>query len=339
MRWKRVAWAGCLAPVIGGGCNIAYYTTHNLINEELVKHNQKSIEHEIRSDARAAWQEVRCEFPRRLFSSEFRDGFLDGYCDYLDRGGNAQPPAVPPLKYTRHKKYFTPEGHALIKDYYLGFQYGVDVAVATGQRQFLTVPVLLPEKDANPPAFNVVPPAPLIEWPAVPKTPGGSDAPVPKTPGGSDAPIKPQPQPAPKPQPSDPPKPGTALPAPRPWNNAATPPKPAAPVDAGGTKFGPVGPPGGDPIVAPNPDLLPRPNPPLPIPVMPTMPPAPTDTGVPVPVPRPDLGVKLPDPPSEVPTLRDDLPTPPVWDDIPVIAPNHTSSLPLPSGMALPPRK
>ncbi len=373
MGWKRVAWAGCLAPALGG-CNIAYYATHNLVNEHLVKHTQARIDHELRGEARAAWREVRCQFPRRAFSPEFRDGFLDGYADYLDRGGNAQPPAVPPVKYTRHAKYYSPEGHALIKDYYLGFKYGVDVAVATGQRQFLTVPVLLPEKDTSPPVFDVQPggvpafpvspgdpAAPPVVIPApgvpVPSGPPPVIVPGPGVPAPSGPPvIIPAPLPAPRPLPGGspnqpsaaaprPPSPAapSPLPTPRPLPPEARVPVPATPD----VKLPPTPPPSprltapvppavskGSPVVPPaDPETLPRPNPPLP--TLPAIPALPESGNAPfeVSAPRPDPAVRLPEPPAEVPTLRDDVPTPPVWDEIPVVKPEHTTPPPLPANL------
>jgi hypothetical protein len=134
----------------------------------MLGHTEDAIQHQIRKDAREAWREVQTQYARRAFTAEFRDGFLDGYIDYLDRGGDAQPPVVPPAKYTRHQKYFTPEGHALLRDYLLGFKYGVDVAVATGQRQYLTVPVLLSEPTG--PANRTLPSAGVATPPVVTRT-------------------------------------------------------------------------------------------------------------------------------------------------------------------------
>ena len=37
------------------------------------------------------------------------------------------------------------EGHARIQDYFCGFKYGSDVAVESGKRDLITVPILLPE--------------------------------------------------------------------------------------------------------------------------------------------------------------------------------------------------
>jgi len=201
MRWKRVLWAGWLAPALGGCHTPGVPGVPELPSGGLVGHTQAAIEHRIRADGREAWKAVRAEYPRRCFTAEFRDGFLDGYTDHLDRGGDGTPPPVPPLRYTRHARYFTPEGHVLLRDYFLGFKYGADVAAATGQRQFLTVPVLVPDGAPVPvPVHEVVappapPPAPVpLPLPLPPPTPQPkSDSPVAPPPAGSSGSKFPEP--------------------------------------------------------------------------------------------------------------------------------------------------
>lgn len=185
MRWKRVLWVGWLAPALGGCHTPGVSGVPELPSGGLVGHTQAAIEHRIRSDAREAWKAVRAEYPRRCFTAEFRDGFLDGYTDHLDRGGDGTPPPTPPLRYTRHPRYFTPEGHVLLRDYFLGFKYGADVAAATGQRQYLTVPVLVPDAGGPPP--ELVAPAPVPTPPVqAPLTP---PRPLPVPPPKSDRPV------------------------------------------------------------------------------------------------------------------------------------------------------
>lgn len=311
MRRMRVVWAVCMAPVFGG-CLTAYQPHRDHLAEHAVAHSERDVTREIRRKARDAWQAVRCEFPRKVFSAEFRDGFIDGYSDYLDRGGDGQPPAAPPIRYTQNKKYYTPEGHALMRDYLLGFQYGTDVAVATGQRQYLTVPVLIP--DSIPPLHRIEQPLPSA----------GSPTP------GSDATVKPIPPP---PAPLPAPKPMTRLAAPRPVGkeppaNAVSAPAPVSDSDL--SKFGRPGsglpkglvpplPEGGAPRVPPLPGIPAIP--PTPVVPMPRSQAEPSPSGV-----IPASGVKLPPPPSAVKDLPDDVPTPPVLldlSDLPVIPVNH----------------
>jgi hypothetical protein len=261
MRWKSVAFAGVISPAVAG-CNLAHLTARNLVNEPHVVWTQHAIEHDLRRQARAAFQEVCGEYPDRAFSDPFRDGFTDGYVDYLDRGGNASMPAVPPSRYTRHPRYYTEEGQCLVKEYFLGFKYGQEVAIATGRRQYLTVPVLLPQPPVVPPVFNVQPAPGTAPMMPPPRPPGGSDAPPI---GGAIPPPAPTP-----PKPAGP-APGV-LPTPRSLPRPA--PRPPA------TKPDPL------PVPPADPDRLPAPAVPLPvagagadlpaIPVIPT-PPAPAD--------------------------------------------------------------
>lgn len=314
MRWKQVGLAGLLAPALGG-CHSYHCGAHHLVPESLAISSEAAITHDLRRDARSAWREVRCQFPRKVFTEEFRDGFLDGYTDYLDRGGDASLPAVPPARYTGNKKYYSPEGHARMKDYFLGFQYGMDVAVATGCRQFLTVPVLVPEK-SPPPGFAVGPVGDSVGVPVV--VPGPNPAPQ--------VVIPTEPMPRPLPGPATGPRP---MPVPIPAPKLGSP-------DPNGSKFGPIGPGGLRPA---NPDeTLPRPNPPLPIPIPipPTAGPAavgPADTKF---DPVPAVSIRLPEPPSEVPSLPPEVPTPPVHDDLLVIPPNHTVPDPIPANHSVP---
>ncbi len=300
MRWKRALWLGCLAPVFGG-CLHVDQSRHDAMAEHGVAQSERDIVREIHKKAREAWVAVRSEFPRKLFTPEFRDGFIEGYTDYLDRGGDAQPPVVPPMRYTQNKKYFTPEGHVLVRDYFLGFKYGADVAVATGQRQYLTVPVLIADKGE------------AIE--ALPFAPGSM--PIPPL-SGSDAPVKPVPAPAPQPLPS--PRPMSRLPLPRKLPNEQPPARVSTVPDLEeGSKFGPP-----PPLKRGVPEIAPVPS----IPGVPSIPAIPVPGGSSSRV-SPIIqasGVKLPEPPSEVLNLDPDLPTPPFVYEIPDLPPlpvNH----------------
>lgn len=217
MRWKPVLLLGPLVPV--SGCNLFQLAAHNLINEPVTRRDERQLDRRLDAESRETFAEVCRQFPARTFTPEFADGFTDGYVDYLQHGGTPSPPAVPPLRY-RRTAYFTPHGHALVKDYMVGFQYGAEVAAATGQRQFLTVPVLLPEQPPDVPLAVTRLPAPpeTSTDPADPTTPAppiGPPAPVPlgnpvpAKPGDGAIPVVPPPNPVPDPlgppPPADPP--------------------------------------------------------------------------------------------------------------------------------------
>lgn len=214
---------GCLTPL--SGCHLATNIARNAYNEPAEIRNEYKVERQLRHEGKAAFKEVKRQYPRHSFSHDFECGFIDGYLDFLDRGGKAEVPAMPPLRY-RQARFFNAEGHARIREYFLGFKYGVDVAVATGCRPFYTVPILTsdptelpplnitvlpPPPDANTPTPKLGSPLPLPQetkpgTPAAP-TPGLGN-PVAPMPGGSSVPIPPGTVPEPKTPPGNPnPKP------------------------------------------------------------------------------------------------------------------------------------
>lgn len=196
MRLRSVLLIGPCLPLVG--CNQFQLAGHNLANETISFGDERKFDHRLESEARCVWQDVCRQYPARTFTPEFADGFTDGYVDYLDVGGTPQPPAIPPLRY-RRSSYLSPHGRSLVNDYLVGFQYGVEVAVATGKREFLTVPVLLgevppsgplnvtrlpapPEASLDPvssPTNGAVPPVGVPIAPAVPVAPAIMGPPTP----------------------------------------------------------------------------------------------------------------------------------------------------------------
>lgn len=258
MGWKSVAWASCLVPVLAGCGSLR----HTVAPEHDRSETRRGIARDQRRDARDAWQAVRTGHTGRAFSDEFRDGFHDGYADYLDRGDGAHPPAVPPDRYAR-EPYTAPDGQSLVRDYYLGFDYGKGVAVASGRRA----------AGAGESSYAGSP-APVIPYLPAPPTPG--PAPLPR-PVNSDSASGMNKFGAPNTaKPADPlprlpglPDAGQSVsPLPKPEVPVIKPFDPPLPGDLG-TKFGPLS-------VPPEPDRLPVPNPPLPIQV-PTPLPVPPD--------------------------------------------------------------
>lgn len=154
MRWRLLLLVGGLTPL--AGCHLAETAVHNSLNEPTQYLDDKHLTKQLRCDAKDAFRELKRRCGHKAFSEDFEEGFVDGYADTLERGGDPIPPAVPPLKY-RRGRFLNPEGHARIHDYFAGFQQGGETAVASGKRQFLTVPVLLtdPPAEAVPPVRQV----------------------------------------------------------------------------------------------------------------------------------------------------------------------------------------
>jgi hypothetical protein len=150
-----------------------------------------------RSWAEQAWEEVRAGSPDAVYSEDFGRGFQDGFAHYLFRGGNGEPPPLPPGHY-RQLRYQTPQGYRAIEDWFAGFRHGADAARRSGYRRWVTGPsslataslVPLPQvPGADEAAATPAPPvegAPPVEalpppTPAAPEAPGGP-APVPPRP-------------------------------------------------------------------------------------------------------------------------------------------------------------
>lgn len=147
MRWTALLVAGFAAAA--AGCQLAHSTAHNLWNEPVEYLDQKKVTKRLRQEGEAALAELR-QTRRRHCTDDFAEGFVDGYADFLEHGGNTAPPAVPPLKY-RRGRFLNPDGHARVHDYFAGFQSGAETAAGTGKRQFLTVPILLADPVVTPP--------------------------------------------------------------------------------------------------------------------------------------------------------------------------------------------
>lgn len=189
MRWRVLLLVGGLAPL--AGCHLAETAVHNAVNEPTTYLDEKHVTHQCRAEGQRVAKELGVKQAR---SEDYEDGFVDGYADALERGGEPLPPAVPPTKY-RRGRFLNADGHARIHDYFAGFQHGAECATASGKRQFLTVPIMLPDKPAEQ--------QPTVQQ--VPKeqcgpTAGGNcpPAPVPApSPNVSSLPASPEPKPTP----------------------------------------------------------------------------------------------------------------------------------------------
>ncbi|AWM40654.1 hypothetical protein GobsT_08190 [Gemmata obscuriglobus] len=98
-----VVWAVCLVPVLTG-CGAL---RHDAAPRSL-------FARDARREARTAWATVRDRHPDRVFSDEFRDGFIDGYAERRAHGPT--PPA--------------PGADVSAREYQLGYRYATETAVA-----------------------------------------------------------------------------------------------------------------------------------------------------------------------------------------------------------------
>jgi hypothetical protein len=128
--------------VLGSGCTLIENGGRNLLHDPIQYHyNADRFVSGFRNKwlANAAWDEFVGANPEYAESPDYQCGFKEGFADYLEYGGNGQPPPLPPRKYWK-VHYQTPQGHQAIEEWYAGFAHGAAVARDTGLRQLVTVP-------------------------------------------------------------------------------------------------------------------------------------------------------------------------------------------------------
>ena len=232
MRWPATLFALGLVPL--AGCHLANMAAHNALNEPIEYFDQQALHARLRGDARKALRDVQDRLGPRALADDYGEGFLDGYVDYLEHGGESLPPAVPPLKY-RRSRFLNQDGHARIHEYFAGFQQGADTACHSGERSFLTVPVLVAEQ--NPEQAPNVKQTPLAD--CAPNngtlaTPKSEPLAKPRTEPGLPVPVRPSdplpakpttdPKPPPVPVPVETPKLPSTPPTPEPGTPKLPPP-------------------------------------------------------------------------------------------------------------------
>jgi hypothetical protein len=165
------------------GCGLAITGTRNFVNEPRTYLDNFCLSHRARSFAKEAWKTHTRSCPEWAESEAYRDGYIDGYAEFLDLGGPSGPPSVAPRSYWT-KRGLTPEGYADMQDYLVGYEAGNRDAIASGQRAFMVVPIAIP---ATPPQVDRVP----IETPKPEKVTPKEVAPAPKKKAPSSVPDKP----------------------------------------------------------------------------------------------------------------------------------------------------
>src|SRR5262249_24203989 len=66
-----------------------------------------------------AWQRTGMMDGLGRSSGDYANGFEDGFAEYLYRGGDGEPPLLPPPHY-RHLRNQSPEGYQAAQDWFAG---------------------------------------------------------------------------------------------------------------------------------------------------------------------------------------------------------------------------
>jgi hypothetical protein len=172
----------------GFGCTLADTAVHNTFLGPCDFWNDHYEDGRNLTLARLAWQRVCCELPDA--APDYRDGFLEGYADYLKYGGNGEPPAVVPARY-RREQLRTGTGWCAASSWIAGFRHGAKAACESGQRLRPPTALACDRMPLNPygpvpiaPTAGAVPtPTPTVASPAIP-----SPSPLPPVPAPIPAP-------------------------------------------------------------------------------------------------------------------------------------------------------
>lgn len=141
--------------------------------------------------AEAAWREFCAAHSDNPHSWHYHDGFREGFVDFLDAGGNGEPPLVPPFRY-RLIWYKNAEGVKAIEDWYAGFRHGAYVASQSGLRELIVVPLSAPVSlTAARVEYSSAPPQHTLPDPKVQPAPPAVPAPMLPTPQTAPAEKKP----------------------------------------------------------------------------------------------------------------------------------------------------
>lgn len=138
-RWRPLLGLLVVAPV--GGCSLLHRAVDNVCYEHALNSNLRT---RSASNRVLAEQAAAAACPAEV-PAAFQAGFIDGYADYLDSGGTTDPP-VAPADY-RFEAALGPDGQQETVGYYQGFADGARAARASGRRENIVVPVLLPPPD------------------------------------------------------------------------------------------------------------------------------------------------------------------------------------------------
>ncbi len=113
-----------------GGCSfpLPMYVLNNLSYEVCRHVDDSKNERSIDKLAAKAWQELICGAnDHEPYSEDYHAGFLEGFSYFVLRGGDCEPPAVPPQSYWK-ESFRTPEGQARVHDWFNGYRHGAQTA-------------------------------------------------------------------------------------------------------------------------------------------------------------------------------------------------------------------
>lgn len=127
---------GCFSARPSAPDSYAHIAARNSVQQSIRLHDDSKFAEHIKKQAEQSLKQC----PESSTSKAFQEGYVEGFVDYVEAGGDGEPPYLPPFRYrtTHHRN---PEGHQLIQDWYAGFRRGAHVARDSGLRELNLVPL------------------------------------------------------------------------------------------------------------------------------------------------------------------------------------------------------
>lgn len=130
---------GCLSSRASAPDSFLYQGLQNSVQSPIRDFDEAVFIKVTRVQAEHYWSEF-CQNSDKSFPKAYHRGFVEGFVDYVEAGGNGEPPYLPPFRY-RLTLFRTPDGVAAIEDWYAGFRHGAAIAKESGLREYSYVPL------------------------------------------------------------------------------------------------------------------------------------------------------------------------------------------------------
>ncbi len=132
--FSLIAVAGCLIALSSIGCsncNRGYNAGLSWLFTTIVEQPVSCYRERIWAQRAFNLRYPNCDSP---FPSDFRAGFIEGYCN-ASRGGDVQAPPLPPEAYWS-SRYTTEQGSKKVESWFAGYPAGAKAALSDGNGRY-----------------------------------------------------------------------------------------------------------------------------------------------------------------------------------------------------------
>jgi hypothetical protein len=130
---------GCFSARSSAPDSFVCQTIRNSVQSPIRDFDEVRFIKFTRHQAEKAWNEY-LNTTGQCFADPYHKGFVEGFVDYVQAGGNGEPPYLPPFRY-RLTPFRSTEGVSAVEDWYAGFRQGAAIAKGSGLRELSYIPL------------------------------------------------------------------------------------------------------------------------------------------------------------------------------------------------------